>query len=618
VTQTTVLLLVARLRAHRWRSLVLVAVIAVASGVALSAQAVFAVADDQWASLVEATNGSDVELDAVSVRPDPEALGALPDVESVGVLLESGEAALQVGDDVLWVALGRMPDREALTIDRPLVMSGRWFQSPDEVVFEASFADTLGVDVGDEVVVSAEHPRTVRVVGTAATTMFPSYPERLPGTIFGDDVLYDAVDPAGDPGWSIGLKLQDPARGDVVADQINELLSSQGAGCTSQDGGCARTTANIRSNAFPDRVESVAATMRFFAVLMLIAAVMLVVTLLGSRLLSEARELTLLQVAGVTPGRLAVRIALEHALLALVGVLAGAVIARVVAPPMADSAATVFASVSPTFAASDVVRVGVITVACTALVSAVAGLRAGRRSMAVVARGGSGRVHRSRIASITLLASSWTTLVLGLKDVATRRGRAIVTVLTVTLAVTMAVAIVALAAVKIDLNDPAAPPAATTVTELPANPADISALPFSPSAVSGEVTGRIVDLLTTMQVLLGGVAVVTLLAAAAMTFQERFRELATLHALGCTPGQLAGASAVSQGLLGVIGTMLGVPLGLALYAAIGENSGAENSSVSPGAVAALALAAVTVSAAAAAIPALVLQRRPTSEALAAE
>jgi putative ABC transport system permease protein len=496
-------------------------------------------------------------------------------------------------------------------------MSGRWLESSDEVVFEASFADTLGVDVGDEVVVSGEQPRTVRVVGTAATTMMPSYPERLPGTIFGGDVLYDAVDPVGDPGWSIGLKLQDPARGDSVADQVNEVLSSQGAGCTSQDGGCARTTANVRANAFPDRVKDVGTTMRFFAVLMLIAAVMLVVTLLGSRLLGEARELTLWQVAGVTPGRLATLIALEHALLAIVGVLAGAVIARVVAPRIADSAATVFGSVSPTLGASDVVRVGVIAVVCTAVVSAVAGLRAGRRSMAVVARGGSGRVHRSRIVSVTLVALSWTTLVLGLKDVATRRGRAIVTVLTVTLAVTMAVAIVALAAVKIDLNDPTAPPEATTVTELPANPADIEGLPVWPSAVSGEVTGRIVDLVTTMQVLLGGVAVVTLLAAAAMTLQERVRELGTLHALGCTTGQLAGASAVGQGLLGVIGAMLGVPLGLGLYSAIGADSGVD-SSIPPGAVGAVALAAATVAAAAAAIPALVLQRRPTSEALAAE
>ena len=617
MARTTALLLVGRLRSHRWRSLVLVAVIAVASGIALSAQAVLAVADDPWARLVDATNGGDVELDAVSVQPDPEALGALPDVGSVGSLIESGDAALQVGDEVLLVSLSRMPDREAVTVDRPLMMSGRWFQSPDEVVFEASLADTLGVEVGDEIVVTSAQSRTVRVVGTAATTMMPNYPESAPGTIFGGDVLYDAVDPVGDPYWSIGLKLQDPARGDAVADRINEILSSQGAGCTSQDGGCARTTANVRSNAFPDRAKDVGATMRFFAVLMLIAAVMLVVTLLGSRLLAEARELTLLQVAGVTPGRLASLIALEHTLLAAVGVLAGAVIARVLAPRMTDSAATVFASVSPDFTAADVVRVGAVAVACTAVVSAVAGLRAGRRSMAVVARGGSGRVHRSRLASITLLASSWTTLVLGLKDVATRRGRAIVTVLTVTLAVTMAVTIVAVAAEELDATDPAASRAATTATEVPVDPADIPDLPVLPSAVSGEVTGRIVDLVTTMQLLLGGVAVATLLAAAAMTLQERTRELGTLHALGCTTGQLAGASAVSQGLLGVIGAMLGVPLGLNLYSGFVETSGVENS-VPPGAVGAVAIAAVAVAAAAAAIPTLILQRHPTSEALAAE
>jgi len=615
VTRTTALLLVARLRAHRWRSLVLVAVVAVASGIALSAQAVFAVADDPWTPLVEATNGGDVELDSVSVRPDPEALRALPDVESVGVLIDSGDAALQVGDEVLYATLDRMPDRETMTIDRPWVMSGRWFQAPDEVVFEASFADTLGIDVGDEVVVSSEQSRTVEVVGTAATTMMPSYPERLPGTIFVGDVLYDAVAPGGDPGWSIGLKLRDPARGDVVADQINEILSAQGAGCTSQDGGCARTTANVRSNAFPDRIHDFAETMLFFAVLMLIAAVLLVVTLLGSRLLGEARELTLLQVAGVTPGRLATLIALEHALLAVAGVLAGAVIARVVAPRIADSAATVLLTVAPTFAASDVLRVGVIAVACTAVVSAVAGLGAGRRSTAVVARGGSGRVHRSRIASIMLLASSWTAPVLGLKDVATRRGRAIVTVLTVTLAVAMAVATVALAAEELDATDPAVSP--TAANEIPADPADIPGLPVWPSAVSGEITGRIIDLFTTMQVLLGGVAVATLLAAAAMSLQERTRELGTLHALGCTTGQLAGASALSQGILGVIGAMLGVPLGLAFYSEAGPATPSEGST-SSSAVAAVAIAAVAIAAIAAAVPALVLQRHPTSEALAAE
>lgn len=46
--------------------------------------------------------------------------------------------------------------------------------------------------------------------------------------------------------------------------------------------------------------------------------------------------------------------------------------------------------------------------------------------------------------------------------------------------------------------------------------------------------------------LLGGVAVVTLLAAASMSIQKRLRELSVLHAVGCTTAQLTGASAVSQ------------------------------------------------------------------------
>jgi ABC-type antimicrobial peptide transport system permease subunit len=63
--------------------------------------------------------------------------------------------------------------------------------------------------------------------------------------------------------------------------------------------------------------------------------------------------------------------------------------------------------------------------------------------------------------------------------------------------------------------------------------------------------------------------------------------------------------------------MLGVPLGLNLYSGFVATSGVETS-VPPGAVVAVVIAAVAVATAAAAIPARVLQRRPTSEALAAE
>jgi putative ABC transport system permease protein len=606
-------LVLARLRSHLGRSLVLVLVVAVASGIALSALAVLRVADDPWAPLVAATNGGDVEIDEAPRRPDPEALAALPEVETVGVLIESGDTALQVGGDAMLVSLKRMPDRDTMVVDRPLMMAGRWFAADNEVVFEATMADSLGIELGDSVTLHGRHGRTVRVVGTAATTMLPNYPERLPGNIFAGTALFDAIDPVGMPRWSIGLRLRDPSQADAVVARLNRDGPVPAGMCTAT-GWCARTTADIRDDAFPTRVDTFAQVMLFFAVLMLVAAVLLIVTLLGSRLVSEARELTLLQVAGATPTRLASLIAAEHVLLAVVGVVAGSLLARVVAPRVAESAATVFGSVSPSLSLGDVVGVGVVAVATSILVSAIGGLRAGRRSLGVVARGGSGRVRRSRAAAVAMRSSSVATLVLGLKDIATRRGRATVTVLSVALAVTIAVAIVGLGASELD---PAIAP--TQAAELPADPADISRLPVFPSAVGEQAVGRILTLITAMQVLLGGVAVLTLLAAASMSVRERLRELGVLHALGCTTAQLAGASAVSQGGLGAIGAVVGVPLGLGFYLLFKAASGGGFTGFPPPlGIVLVATTAVAIAAAAGAVPALLAQRVPASVALAAE
>jgi hypothetical protein len=141
-------LVLARLRSHLGRSLVLVVVIAVAAGIALSALAVLRVADDPWAPPQAATLGGAVEIDEAPARPDPRAQAAMPEVATVGELIESGDTALQVRGDALLVSLKRMPDRQTMMIDRPLMIAGRWFASDDEVVFEVTLADTLGIDVG--------------------------------------------------------------------------------------------------------------------------------------------------------------------------------------------------------------------------------------------------------------------------------------------------------------------------------------------------------------------------------------------------------------------------------------------------------------------------------------
>jgi hypothetical protein len=115
-----VALVLARLRSHLGRSVVLVVVVGVAAGIALSALAVLRVADDPWAPLVAATRGGDVEIDEAPARPDPRALAALPEVTTMGSLVQSGDTALQVHGQVLLVSLKRMPaDREAMVVNGP-------------------------------------------------------------------------------------------------------------------------------------------------------------------------------------------------------------------------------------------------------------------------------------------------------------------------------------------------------------------------------------------------------------------------------------------------------------------------------------------------------------------
>jgi putative ABC transport system permease protein len=609
----TATLLITRLRSHMGRSLGLVLVIAAASGVALGALAVLQVADDPRAGLVQATNGGDIEIRRAPLPPDTQMLAAIPEVAEVGVLIESGFAALQTSGETLQVDLWRMPDRPTMQVDRPLMMTGRWFQSGDEAVVEASLATALGLQVGDQVTLSGQDSRLVRVVGTAATPLI-SYPEYIPGTVFAGSDVYDAIDPVGGPWWSIGMRLHDPSQAEEVAARLNDAGSVPASECGSASGWCASTMTSILDESSPFAAQS-AQLMLFFAVLMLIAAVLLMVTLLGSRLISEARELTLLQVAGLTPARVALLIAAEHAVLAAVGVAAGALIGATVAPQIAESAATALGSVAPRLSLEDVLWVAAIAVIGSALISGVGGWRAGRRSLAIVARGGSGHVHRSRAAALALAAIPRTTLVLGLKDISTRRGRTAAVLLSVGLAVTIAVTVAGLGSIEVLGPGTPAPP----TSALPADPAAIAELSGLPSTVGGELVDRFLTLITTLQVLLGGVALVTLLAASSMSIRERLRELGVLHAIGCSRLQLVGASAISHGVLGVIGTLVGVPLGLGVYflfrlAAAGTVQGVP----SPALLISVALAAVVVAAATAAVPAMLVQRIPASEALAAD
>jgi putative ABC transport system permease protein len=89
-------------------------------------------------------------------------------------------------------------------------------------------------------------------------------------------------------------------------------------------------------------------------------------------------------------------------------------------------------------------------------------------------------------------------------------------------------------------------------------------------AATLEVFDRTFAVTSVLRALILGVALVGLVSACAALGLDARRELATLRALGATPGQVQGLLAVQHGLLGLCAGLLAVPLGYALAYAMVE------------------------------------------------
>ena len=150
---------------------------------------------------------------------------------------------------------------------------------------------------------------------------------------------------------------------------------------------------------------------------------------------------------------------------------------------------------------------------------------------------------------------------LGVKDAFSRRGRAVLIVLSLALALlTTVVVITADSSINSGATtDVTAAAGATLATP----PDELPALPPGPVASAGVLT-----LFRVLQVLLSLVALANLLAAALMSARERTRELSVLEATGFSSRHLVAAATTSHGLLVVPAALIGLPLGFAVVAGI--------------------------------------------------
>ncbi|MGH3402880.1 MAG: ABC transporter permease, partial [Streptosporangiaceae bacterium] len=202
---------------RRWvQALMLVVMIAATTATLTLSLALQGVTDSPFTHTQAATKGPDV---AGLFQPDFHGTaGTLTQFESLahapGVIGSSGpfpvtESELTYnGHKVRVHAEGR--DRDQATLDQPLLTAGRW-TTPDGVVIERSFADVLGVQVGDTIRLGG---RALTVSGIAVTTAVATSDP----LVWVDSSTLLALADRSEPLWyALNLKLSDPATAGAFA-----------------------------------------------------------------------------------------------------------------------------------------------------------------------------------------------------------------------------------------------------------------------------------------------------------------------------------------------------------------------------------------------------------------
>jgi ABC-type lipoprotein release transport system permease subunit len=610
------------------------------------------VTDDPYQDTREATAGPDV---VASVGPDPfngpadlAGLEALTDASgvvdhsgpypAVGAELEAdgitasrrtprGEAV--GGAAGVW-AVGRDP--EASSVDRPELTQGGWVRDGGAVL-EAGFADALGVDVGDQITLKSRmctggtpttppdcrvvNGRSFRVVGVAVTAAARPYPdvcfapfcpwfaeamedaqaERPPPDAAVDDVRFveDPVEPglvwlteADARGlapaeeflsYVVNLKLADPAEAPAFVDA--HLSSSTGSPIL-------ESWQDIRDG--HDKVMKIdAEVLRMGSRLLGLLAVASVAVLVGGRMADQTRRVGLLKAVGGTPRLVAVVLLAEYMVVALLAAAAGLAAGWLTAPLLTDPGAGLLGSAgAPSLTMSTAGQVTAVALGVAVIATFVPAVRAARTST-VHALADAARPPRRTAWLIAISARLPVPLLLGLR-VAARRPRRVV-LSTVSILITVS-GIVAVLAALATLHQDAQLVGGTDPDIDHAN--------------------RVLLVITIPLVALAAVNVIFVTWAAALDARH---SSALARALGATPQQVGTGLSAAQLLPALVGAVLGIPGGLALFAAVGGDETANPPlwqllAVPP--VTVLVVAALTT------IPARLGARRPTAEILQAE
>jgi putative ABC transport system permease protein len=488
------------------------------------------------------------------------------------------------------------------SVDQPKLTAGTWVR-PGGVVLERTFAEALGVGVGDRVTLDG---RAFRVAGIAVTAAGLPYPNLCYSP--GGGCVFDArfrgagsgiasagfgwvtgpdaralASPQAPLSYFVNLKLKNPATAPAFASRYGsspaapDLISWQaiqtGAGLLVQD------------------ERQVLTPGAWLAGLLAMASV---AVLAGGRMAERTRRVGLLKAVGATPETVALVLLAENLTLALIAAAAGLAIGWLAAPlitsPGAALVGTPGAPALTLHDAGEVVAVALVVALAAALVPAARA--AGASTVSALAD--TPRPIRRRARLIAISARLPVPLLLGLRLVARRPRRALLSTFSVAVTATGIVALLVFrASVRLGASG-------------------------ASRGLSNPVSDRDEQMLLVLTVVLVALTALNAICAAWATVLDARRASALARALGTTPHQASAAIAAAQALPAVPGAALGVPLGIALFA-VANGGGAQATTLPPAWwLAATVLGTVLAVAVLAAIPARIGARRPVSPILQSE
>jgi putative ABC transport system permease protein len=485
------------------------------------------------------------------------------------------------------------------SLDQPKVTAGTWVR-PGGVVLERTFAEALGVSVGDEVTLNG---RPFRVAGIAVTAADLPYPNLcyttgggcvfdLPGRFSATDIGFawatepdaHALASAQAPlFYFLNLKLASPATAPAFASKYGNNPSPGSPGLI------AWQAIKSGDGLLVQDEQQVISPGAWLAGLLAIASV---AVLAGGRMAERTRRVGLLKAVGATPDMVAVVLLAENLVLALIASAAGLTIGWLAAPLVASpGAALVGTPGAPSLTLQIVAEVVAVALVLTLAGTLVPAIR-GARTSTVSALADAARRPRRHGTLIRLSRRLPVPLLLGLRLVARRPRRALLSAASVTVTASGIVAVLAFH---------------TTVHLRTAGLGH---------GLGNPVVDRDEQMLMVLTVVLLALAVLNAVCAAWATVLDTRLVSALARALGASPDQVTAGIAAAQVLPAVPGALLGIPLGIGLFDVAAQGAGVV---VPPASwLAAAVSTTLAVIAALAAIPARVGGHRPVSPILQAE